>query len=508
MKEKQHNLLLKIILIFVLLQPFLDILSRAAIKGFIPNISTFVKPLFAFLMAAYLLICYHPKRNKWLLYILVFGLFTLIHLFILLMLLTDISVILHEFRFIINIFYMVSLFVSLYTLYYYSNDKEDMLRKIKNTIFYTFLLYFVLYLVAILSNTSGLTYEYSDKYKLGYKGWYDSGQILGHAFSILFPIILYNILKPKNKKVLRVLFMALALVCVSLLGTKVPYFITLIVLILYLVIVLFIKVFNKEFVRNWFNVGLVLLSILALLLTYKYTPVCHNTNINKQNLKIDISEYDIGSISGSNQMVSIDELLKKYKGENTRYLEKYYTWNEESSEYLEDLYYAGKIHPSDTRAKQFFYSYKKYMLSDFLYKLFGIGYLNQDSMLAIERDFFMALFNFGIIGFLLFLFVPVKEFIKSMLFILRNLSIVDLETYMLFMGVGIFFCISMYAGYTFIYTNFSIFLALLFVMLKLKIWLLKDGSNKKVKSISFLALHLGYGGIVISIINSANALVK
>lgn len=508
MKEKQHNLLLKIILIFVLLQPFLDILSRAAIKGFIPNISTFVKPLFAFLMAAYLLICYHPKRNKWLLYILVFGLFTLIHLFILLMLLTDISVILHEFRFIINIFYMVSLFVSLYTLYYYSNDKEDMLRKIKNTIFYTFLLYFVLYLVAILSNTSGLTYEYSDKYKLGYKGWYDSGQILGHAFSILFPIILYNILKPKNKKILRVLFMALALVCVSLLGTKVPYFITLIVLILYLVIVLFIKVFNKEFVRNWFNVGLVLLSILALLLTYKYTPVCHNTNINKQNLKIDISEYDIGSISGSNQMVSIDELLKKYKGENTRYLEKYYNWSEESSEYLEDLYYAGKIHPSDTRAKQFFYSYKKYMLSDFLYKLFGIGYLNQDSMLAIERDFFMALFNFGIIGFLLFLFVPVKEFIKSMLFILRNLSIVDLETYMLFMGVGIFFCISMYAGYTFIYTNFSIFLALLFVMLKLKIWLLKDGSNKKVKSISFLALHLGYGGIESSIINSANALVK
>ena len=86
MKEKQHNLLLKIILIFVLLQPFLDILSRAAIKGFIPNISTFVKPLFAFGMAAYLLICYHPKRNKWLLYILVFGLFTLIHLFILLML--------------------------------------------------------------------------------------------------------------------------------------------------------------------------------------------------------------------------------------------------------------------------------------------------------------------------------------------------------------------------------------------------------------------------------------
>ena len=63
-------------------------------------------------------------------------------------------------------------------------------------------------MVAILTGTSGMTYEYADKYKLGYKGWYDSGQILGHAFSILFPIILYGILKPKTNKVLRVLFMA------------------------------------------------------------------------------------------------------------------------------------------------------------------------------------------------------------------------------------------------------------------------------------------------------------
>ena len=41
-------------------------------------------------------------------------------------------------------------------------------------------------------------------------------------------------------------------------------------------------------------------------------------------------------------------------------------------------------------------------------------------------------------------------------------STIDLETYMLFMGIGIFFCISIYAGYTYIYTNLSIFLVLLF----------------------------------------------
>lgn len=508
MTKEKHANLVKIILIFIFLQPIFDILSRLAIKEIIPNISTYLKPLFVFGFSAYLWWFYHPKRNKWLKYISCFIIFTMIHLFILMMLLTDFSVVLHEFRFIINIAYMVALFISLYTLYYYADDKEDLLRKFKNTIFYTFLLYFSLYLLAILTGTSGMTYEYSDKYKLGYKGWYDSGQILGHAFSILFPIILYGILKPKNNKFVRVLFMLLALICVSLLGTKVPYFITLIVLVLYLIIVLFIKVFNKEFVRDWFNVGLVLISILGMLFTYKYTPVAYNTNINNQNSKITIDNYDISSISGNKNKGDIKEILKKHEGENTNYLEKYYYWGEEASNYLEDLYYDGVIHPSDTRAKQFFYSYKKYELSDIQYKLFGIGYLNQDSLLAIERDFFMAFFNFGIIGFLLFLFIPVKEFLKSFMFILRNLSKVDLETYMLFMGMGIFFCISMYAGYTYIYTNFSIFLVLLFIMMKLKISVICDSKKKNIKSVSFLSLHLGYGGIESAIINSANALVK
>lgn len=508
MDREKHEKLLKIVLIFVLLQPIFDILSRLSIMGVIPNISTYLKPLFVFGMAGYLLWFYHPKRSKWLIYILGFGLFTLGHLVILMMLLTDMSVILHEFRFIINIAYMVALFISLYTLYYHSKDRKDMLRKIKNTIFYTFLIYFSLYLMAIITGTSGLTYEYSDKYKLGYKGWYDSGQILGHSFSILFPIILYWILKPKNNKVLRVVFMSLALICVSLLGTKVPYFITLIVLILYLIIVLFIKVFNKEFIRNWFNVGLVFVSILVLLFTYRYTPVAYNTDINNKNLQLGLDQYDISSISGGDREATWDELLEKHKGKDVSFLKDYHKWSEQSSKYLEDLYYAHKIHPSDTRAKQFFYSYKKFMLASPQYKLFGIGYLNQDSLLAIERDFFMAFFNFGIVGFLLFLFIPVKEFIKSLISIIRNLSLVDLETYMLFMGTGIFFCISMYAGYTYIYTNFSIFLVLLFVMLKLKISLMYENNKKKVESISFLALHLGYGGIESAIINSANALVK
>ena len=155
MTKKRQNLFLRIILIFVMIQPFLDILSRLAILDIIPNISTYVKPLFVFGFMFYLLVFYSPIWKKWITYIFSFIIFTFIHLFILYKLLVDSSIIIHEFRFMLNIAYMIALFISLFTLYYHSDDKDEMFRRIKNTLFYTFMLYFVLYLISVFTGTSG-----------------------------------------------------------------------------------------------------------------------------------------------------------------------------------------------------------------------------------------------------------------------------------------------------------------------------------------------------------------
>ena len=75
------------------------------------------------------------------------------------------------------------------------------------------------------------------------------------------------------------------------------------------------------------------------------------------------------------------------------------------------------------------------------------------------------------------------------------------------MGLGIFFAISLVVGCTYIYTNFSIFLALIIFMLKIKVKLLEDTKvSIKDNKISFLLLHLGYGGIESATINTANSL--
>lgn len=510
MTRQQQKRILNILLIYVLLQPIFDILSFLSIREIIPfNISTYIKPIFVFSLGIYMLFWKCDDKKKWYIYILVFLIFLIGHFYVLFSLLTPLSKVLHEFRFIINIAYMIALFIIAFTLYNNYDDKTEFLTKVKHTVLVTILLYFVLLIISVLTGTASLTYEYADAAKKGFKGWFDSGQILGHAFSILFPILIYVALSPKSKIYTKVLILSVFVTGVSLLGTKVPYYITIIVMILYFIISIIIPFLNKEHKVNYFNLIIIPMFVIIMFATYKYTPVYFNNELNKSVLSTSIEDYDLNNESGYAEVYDIEELKKLYPGKNIDALIEYYGWSEEASDYLSKMFKEGKVHPSDMRKKQILYANKKYSLSDLKFKLFGLGFLNQDSSFSLESDFFMALYSFGIFGFILFLVIPLYYFIKSTIFILKNLKLVDFETYLIYMGLGIFFCISIYAGYTYIYTNFSIFLVLLIVMLRVKIDKLNDIKNnvkRKIKSIDFLVLHLGYGGIESTTINSANAL--
>ncbi len=509
MTIKKQQGILKIILIFILVQPVLDIISFLSIRDIISfNISTYLKPLLVFSLASYLLFTYSPIKKRWFTYIGFFALFLIGHFYILIRLLIPLGTLLHEFRFVLNIMYMIALFIMMFTVYYHYENKEEFLDKIKKTLMVTMLTYAVFLIIAVLTGTSAMTYEYADKNKLGFKGWFDSGQILGHALSVLFPILLYTVLRPQQKWYTKVLWLTLLIVMVSLLGTKVPYYIVLIVLGLYLVISLGIKFFNKEFKRNYLNIVLVILGIVGMIVSYNYTPVAYNTKLNKMNASVSVDQYDMDLIDGRKNVKSFENLISDNDGNDVSKLVEYNNWNIATSDYLMNLLQSGKVHPSDMRKKQFFYSSKKFELATWEYKVFGIGYLNQEDSLSIESDFFMAFFCFGILGFILMLMLPIMEFVKTTVFILKNLKKIDLETYLLYMGLGIFFCISIYAGYTYIYTNFSIYLVMLIIMLKTKVDLIKKDikDNKTHNKIDFLLLHLGYGGIESATINSANAL--
>lgn len=507
MKEKEYNVVLKLLFIFILVQPILDILSTLANMDYIINISTYLKPFFVFGLGFYLLLK-NPNRKKWIVYVISFIIYTIIHLILIYKLVIFNDIIIQEFRFILNIAYMISLFLIFDTLYYYSFDKEKLLSSIKNYILYSFIIYTGLYILSIVTNTSFLTYSYSDPNKLGYRGWYFSGQIFGHALSVVFPIVLYTILKPERRQIKKVVILLMFIVTACLLGTKVPYYIVIAVLALYVIIYIVIKIFNKDFNRYKDNFLIVLFTTILVIGVYKNIPVYHNNEINNSNFNINSSEYDLNEISGLINFSEIDNIKNNYPGKDLNEIVEFLEWNKESSNILKKAMENDTIHPSENRKKQFLYNKEMFVRSSLKYKLFGTGFLNQiTSVLSIEGDFFMAIFNFGLIGFVLFLIIPIYVFIKTFIFILKNIRICDLEIYMLFIGLGIFFSISIIVGCTYIYTNFSIFLVLIIMMLRIKMKLLQDSKvSLKCNKVTFLLLHLGYGGIESSTINTANSL--
>lgn len=478
------NLITKMVLVFILLQPVLDILSFLNIRNIIPiGISTYIKPLFVFGIGLYVFFTNKEQRKSYVKILIPYGLLVIMHCIILKDIKVENSIILHEIRFMINVAYMLVLYMIMDFLYANNPDRDKFIVTLKKTLVVTFFVYCGTIILAILTGTSGKTYEYSDASKDGFKGWLDSGQIFGHALSITLPFLIYYIfnLKIKNKvlNIICKIGIVIPITVLLLIGTKVTYFIALIVLATHFILDLIY--FIKE--KNRLNL-LASISCLVMLgvsiAVYNYLPVKKNIDINNSVLSVDMSGIASGSETNRDDLKKLADELNAARAKGNldprlQRLQDYYNWDFNSALLLEKKYKDGSLHPSDMRAKQLVYNSNKYMLSSIQYKLFGLGYLNQPSTLTIERDSLMIIFCFGIVGFLTVLLKPILQWCGSSIKILKNLKSVSLETLYLFEGFSIFFCISVYAGYTFIYTNFSIFLVIICL-------LLKDSFNKNKES--------------------------
>ena len=482
------NIMTKLVLGFIILQPLFDILSFFSIRGYIPiGISTILKPVFVFEIGVLIYFIDKNQRKNYSKILIPYAILIVIHSIMLKAIMVENSVILHEIRFMVNIAYMLVMFMIMDYLYSNNINKEEFVKKLKKTLIITFFVYSITFLITVITGTSAKTYEYSDASKLGFKGWLDSGQIFGHALSIVLPFMIYYCLtfNGKNKlvNILSKLSIIIPITVLLLIGTKVTYFIALLVLSSHIVLdgICYLKNKNKNII---ISSGICLMLLIISLLSYKYLPVKKNIDINNSVLSVDMSSTAEGIETKRNDLLKLQEnITNSEKNTNKslgqkislKLLEDYYKWDYESSYLLEKKYATGELHPGNMRSKQLIYNLNKYKLSSFQYKLFGLGYLNQPETLSIERDIFMILFSFGIIGFLIVMLKPILIWIKSAFKILDNTKNINLDTLYLFEGFSIFFCISIYAGYTFIYTNFSIFLAIIVI-------LLKDSLNKYNKN--------------------------
>lgn len=495
----------KMVLIFIVLQPLFDILSFLKIRDYIPiGISTVVKPLFVFGVGIFIYLTNKEQRKSYSKIFVAYGILLIIHCLILKDILVANSVILHEIRFMVNIAYMLVLFMIMDFLYQNYPDREKFIKNLKKTLVVTFFIYCASILLAIVTGTSGRTYEYADAAKEGFKGWLDSGQIFGHALSITLPFLIYYMLNIKNKnKIINVISkisIIIPIIVLLLIGTKVTYFIALLVLLSHFILDLIYFIKDKD-KNNLISSIICLIVLIISLAVYNYLPVKKNIDINNSVLSEDMSASAEGSETNRIDLLKMQQEISeseknsnRTKSEEARLnrIKDYYKWDYESSKLLEQKYATGKLHPGDTRGRQLIYNFNKYKLSSIRYKLFGLGYLNQPLDLSIERDLFMIIFSFGIIGFLTVLLKPILIWIKSSLKILKNIKKVKLDTLYLFEGFSIFFCISIYAGYTYIYTNFSIYLSIIILLLINSLKEYENNDSDKLKKVLFISSTGGH----------------
>ncbi len=487
-KDRLYSVLLWITCGFVALQPIFDLLSFLHIRGYISvGISTYGKPLIIGLINIALLLIY--KKHIWRC-AMTYGSYlvlTVVHVLLMNGMLVETSVILHEIRFMINFLYLLICYHDFRILYDEAPQKDVFAGWIKKTLAATFALYILLFLVAIITGTSGRTYEYSDELKQGYKGWLDSGQIFGHALCVCLPFLICYLLNNKVKnqflRILCKLAILFPVLVLCLIGTKVTFYIPLLVLAAQIILELFFAIKGKN-LSHLINAVICVVCIVACLVAYPITPVKQNIDINNSVLmnqpdrdtinQIVQNEKDKQNIGKKPNVDNEDN----QDGDSNSQQEalKNADWTMQALQVLEQKYVDGELHPADMRNRQLYFNLEKYKQADLKYKIFGLGYLNQGDM-AIERDVLCVVFSFGILCFIIVLLRPMILWFRSAFIILRRLFKMDIMTLCLFEGFSMFFFISWYAGYTFIYTNFSIFLAIIMVLLNDGISRLKNKSE-------------------------------
>lgn len=358
--------------------------------------------------------------------------------------------------------------------------------------------------------------------------FYSTNQISAIVGALLFVSAFYTMKEDKIKYYVSFFIKVLAAIMLS---TKTAFFaIFLSIGSVYIYNIIFYTIHKKSQLTN--KSLLFILTLLVVTLMFNYSPIKYKLagyidNINNNNiaeLEEDpetIKECKIYDQKGIAEQISLNDLIKN---NNISPDEKEYLIN-----YLRKCPSVFNVHKEFVKLYPVNenYDYWKYMLNqpisvltnyrefkysiynNFIQKhnnkldnLFGIGYSSDFPYL--ERDFIGQFVWLGLIGVILllgpFIIILLKNIIKLLFCFRSNFNFINIS---LALSACFMLFASFFAGHV-----FGIFMPS--TILAFIISGLYSGVNKKYEiknnKITFLLLHLGYGGIETSTINTANAL--
>lgn len=466
-----------ILYLFIIILPILDMLSFI-FRNFFNTIfspSTFIRPIIPIILIVLIFFKYKFKL-KTIIIGSIYGIYALFHLYIFNKLNYAISygTISHELQYLVNYtFSILNLFIFLFVFY-----KEDT-KNITKSILIANGIYILSIYISILTKTSSTTYLEG----MGYKGWFESGNSLSTILVLNLFIIFTLFNKLENKKIKIIAFIEIILSGIFLtflLGTRTGLFGFVLVLSSYLLSKIFI-LFRNNFInkenkleRNkkiLLIISSVLIAVIVGLVLYKGSSLLSRRKYLK-SLDFEI----IDSATGNPSCVTGDVLKFKEQIETSGIDNNYMPEVMQTS--ITELYNFANNHNiagTDRRTQQLVYNaYLVKNQSNIFYMFFGNGFLNNYGELTLEMEIPAFLFNFGLIGFILYFIPFLSLFIYYIYIGIKNVIKIDAEYVFLCFGILLSFILSFLVGQIFFNSSAMIIITCMNVLLYNKCIKLKN----------------------------------
>ena len=456
-----------LLVIFVILCPVLDIISFVFRNTFNTSISpsTILRPIIP-LIAIIDIFIKSKYKIKIFLIVLIYGIYALVHLLLFNTVNTGSSYsnVVHEMQYIMNYTFMIIiLFVYAYTF----RDKNK--EKLQKAIISSVSIYLASIILSIITDTSSSTYIEG----MGIKGWFESGNSIS-AILILSMFVLLTFRDKGYRKIIIGEIIIMGIFLTTLIGTRVGLF----GFIIALVVFVFAEIVGKLIKKDKINKKFILGGLGAIIIVVVIVSLVGSNTIERRKHLKEI-ESDIVDESTSQEAHITGSLMEiKEKIDNNQIEDTY--MNEAQKKSILELYdIANKwgISNNDQRMQQLIYNavLVKNQKSPLLI-IFGNGYMNQYRELILEMDIPAFLFNFGILGLLLYFGSFFAIFIYGLYFGIRKIRFIDTEYIMYILGIGLAFAISVFSGYVFFNMSTTTVIAVICTLLINKIVALKKES--------------------------------
>lgn len=457
-----------ILYLFIIALPILDISSFIFRNFFNTNLSpsTFIRPIIPIILIILIFFKYKFKL-KTIIIGSIYGLYSLFHLYIFNKLNHAISygTLTHELQYLVNYtFSILNLFIFLFIFY-----KEDT-KNISKSILIANGIYILSIYISILTKTSSTTYLEG----MGFKGWFESGNSLSTILVLNLFIVFTLFNKLEHKKINIIAFIEIILsgiFLLFLLGTRTGLFGFILVLGSFLFSKIFI-LFRDNFINTEKklekNKKILLIISSVLIITIVGLVLYKGSSFLSRRKYLKSLDFEIiDSSTGTPSHVTGDILKFKEQIENNNIDNNYMSEPMQIS--ITELYNFANNHNiagTDRRTQQLVYNaYLVKNQSNVFYILFGNGFLNNYGELTLEMEIPAFLFNFGILGFILYFIPFLSLFIYYIYIGIKYIKTINSDYIFLCFGILLSFVLSFLVGQIFFNSSAMIIITCMNVLL-------------------------------------------